>query len=204
MKLTWLGHSCFRAEAGGYAIVLDPYIDDLVPGLHPLRTSANEVLCSHAHRDHNAVGVVDIAPASAPSPFQVTAIESKHDEQGGAQRGDNTIRVLEADGIRVAHLGDLGHVLTAQQIAAIGRIDALMIPVGGYFTIDAGTAKAVVDVLRPRVVLPMHYRSDAFGYDVIGTLDEYLQLVDDAVYHDADTIEIDANTPAQTAVLSYQ
>lgn len=204
MKLTWLGHACFRAEADGYSIVLDPYADGVVPGLRPLRTAANEALCSHAHNDHGAAALVRIVPADAPSPFRVTAIATKHDEQDGALRGDNTIHVLEADGIRVAHLGDLGHMLTNEQIAAIGRVDALMIPVGGHYTIDAKTAKAVVDALRPRVTLPMHYRSDAFGYDVIGTLDEYLRLVTDAVRHDTDAIEIGANTPAQTAILTYR
>lgn len=204
MKLTWLGHSCFRAEAGGYSIVLDPYDDGRVPGLRPLRLQANQALASHGHGDHDALNLVRIMPFGAPSPFRVTRIASKHDDQDGELRGDNIIHVLEAGPIRAAHLGDLGHMPSADQIAAIGRIDALMIPVGGCYTIDANAAKAVVDALRPRVVLPMHYRSDAFGFAAIDTLDAFLQLVDDAVRYDTDAIEIDENTPAQTAVLTYR
>ncbi len=225
MKLTWLGHSCFRVEADGCAIVIDPYADGTVPGLRPLRPTANEVLASHGHDDHGAVDIVRIVPAKSPSPFRVTKILTAHDDQDGALRGPNVIHVLEAKGedslrnpsmapdssnqrrrceVRAAHLGDLGHMLTAAQIDAIGPLDALMIPIGGYYTIDAQTAKAVVDALAPTVVLPMHYRSDAFGFDVIDTADAFLRLMDPVTRYDGDAIEIVKGMPRQTAVLTYQ
>lgn len=203
MKIQWLGHACFRLESGGYAIVLDPYEDGRVPGLLPLRLHADAVYCSHGHGDHAYVEAVTLITDDKPSPFTVEMVDSFHDDAGGALRGANTIHVLQAGGVRVVHLGDLGAPLTAAQLAAIGRTDVLMIPIGGHYTIDAHTAKAVADALAPRVVLPMHYRSDAFGFDVIGTLDPFLALMDNVRHYDGDTIEITADTPPQTAVLTY-
>lgn len=204
MTIQWLGHSCFRVRAAGYAIVLDPYADGSVTGLPPMRTTANAVLCSHDHHDHNAVQVVALADSDAPSPFVVTKVESTHDDVGGTKRGMNTIHVLEAEGVRVAHLGDLGTQLTEAQRARIGRLDALLVPVGGYYTIDAEGAKAVVDALKPTVTIPMHYRTEAYGYPEIAGFDGYLRLVDDAVLYETDTMDITGQTPRQTAVLTVQ
>lgn len=203
MRLQWLGHACFRVQADGYAIVIDPYGDGHVPGLLPLRLAADAVYCSHGHGDHGYVEAVTLEMDDKPSPFTVTTVDSFHDDAGGALRGANTIHVLAASGVRVAHLGDLGAALDDAQIQAIGPVDAIMVPVGGHFTIDAQAAKAVVDALSPRVVIPMHYRSDAFGFDVIGTLDPFLALMTNVRHYDGNTIDITADTPAQTAVLSY-
>lgn len=107
MKLTWLGHSCFRVEYDDYAIVLDPYAPGSVPGLAPLDVEADEVLCSHEHGDHGYRAAVRLRPARRPSPFSVTRVASAHDDRGGSLRGPNTVHVLEAGGVRAAHLGDL-------------------------------------------------------------------------------------------------
>ena len=113
MKLTWLGHSCFAVESGGYRVVLDPYYVESYP---PLHTSANEVLCSHHHRDHDYVEAVELTPRG-DSPFTVETVQAFHDDQGGALRGTNTIHILAAEGLRVVHLGDLGHELSGEQLA---------------------------------------------------------------------------------------
>ena len=97
MKLTWLGHSCFAVESGGYRVVLDPYYVESYP---PLHTSANEVLCSHHHRDHDFVEAVELTPRGG-SPFTVETVQAFHDDQGGALRGTNTVHVLAAEGLRV-------------------------------------------------------------------------------------------------------
>ena len=115
MKLTWLGHSCFAVESGGYRVVLDPYYVESYP---PLHTSANEVLCSHHHRDHDFVEAVELTPRG-DSPFTVETVQAFHDDQGGALRGTNTIHVLAAEGLRVVHLGDLGHELSGEQLAPL-------------------------------------------------------------------------------------
>ena len=124
MKLTWLGHSCFAVESGGYRVVLDPYYVESYP---PLHTSANEVLCSHHHRDHDFVEAVELTPRG-DSPFTVETVQAFHDDQGGALRGTNTIHVLAAEGLRVVHLGDLGHELSGEQLAPLRSCDALLIP----------------------------------------------------------------------------
>ena len=198
MKLTWLGHSCFAAESGGYRIVLDPYTVESYP---PLHTSANEVLCSHQHRDHNFVEAVTIAER-AGSPFTVEALASFHDDQDGALRGANTIHLLSAEGLHVVHLGDLGHELSEAQLAPLRGCDALLLPVGGYYTIDADTAKRVADAIAPRVIVPMHYRHGSHGYDVIATVEGFLKLFPASAVHRLETnaFELTAAAPCGVVV----
>lgn len=177
MRLTWLGHSCFLLEQDGYTILLDPYTGvDGYPPLSERGLAVNEILCSHEHGDHHAVDQAALLPGGAPSPFTVRTVETFHDGQGGALRGSNTVRVLSAGGVTVAHMGDLGHPLSPEQAAAIGPLDALLIPVGGYYTIGAAEAKAVCSALRPRCVLPMHYRLGTRGYPVLAGVEDFLAL----------------------------
>lgn len=171
MKLTWLGHACFVLEEEGYRILLDPYVD--VDGYPPLRAEAHAVYCSHDHFDHNAVDCVTLLPPRE-SPFTLREIRTCHDDQGGALRGPNTIRVFTAGGVSVAHLGDLGHRLTADQLAAVGTVDCALVPVGGTYTVDAAGAKAVCDGLSPRCVVPMHYRHGNYGFDVLLEAEDFL------------------------------
>lgn len=170
MTITWLGHSCFCVESDGYRIVLDPYYVETYPALH---TTAHEALCSHGHRDHSYMDAVTLLPKK-DSPFAIEKVETFHDEKQGTLRGANTIHILGAEGLRIAHCGDLGHELNAEQVDKLKNCDALLIPVGGYYTIDADTAKRIVDAVQPRVVVPMHYRFGAHGYDVIATVEPFL------------------------------
>ena len=172
MKLTWLGHSCFAVESGGYRVVLDPYYVESYP---PLHTSANEVLCSHHHRDHDFVEAVELTPRG-DSPFTVETVQAFHDDQGGALRGTNTIHVLAAEGLRVVHLGDLGHELSGEQLAPLRSCDALLIPVGGFYTIDAATAQEVAESLRARIIVPMHYRTKWNADWPIAPLEDFTRL----------------------------
>ena len=173
MKLTWLGHSCFLLEQDGYRLVTDPYTG--VEGYPPLSVSAHAVCCSHHHFDHDAVDAVTALPP-VKSPFTVREVETCHDEQGGALRGSNTVRVFTAGGVSVAHLGDLGHQLSAEQLDAIGSVDAVLVPVGGVYTVDAAGAKAVCDALRPRCVIPMHYHHAPFGLPNVAGVEHFLRL----------------------------
>ena len=131
------------------------------------------------------------------------ALASFHDNKRGLLRGKNTIHILEAEGMRVAHLGDLGHRLKGKTLEALRGVDAVLIPVGGFYTIDAAAAKAVVDAIAPRVVIPMHYRWEDKAYDVITEVTPFLALCDNVVTCDTDTFSLTAETPAQTAVLRY-
>ena len=171
MKLTWYGHACFLIETEEGSLLLDPYAPGSVPGLHLPELTADRVVCSHGHRDHAWAEGVRL---SGRTPgYTLREIPSCHDDRQGALRGENRITVLEAEGLRLAHLGDLGHPLSKEQRAAIGRPDVLLIPVGGHYTIDAATAAEQVRALRPKLTIPMHYRGEGFGYDVIGPVEDF-------------------------------
>ncbi|MBQ0000341.1 MAG: MBL fold metallo-hydrolase [Clostridiales bacterium] len=195
MKITWLGHACFKVEADGYTVVFDPYKDGSVPGLGNVSETANMVLCSHEHGDHSGRECVKITDGTAP--FTVTKIETYHDETKGTKRGPNTIHILDDGTCKVAHLGDLGCDLEPAQIELLKDMDAVMIPVGGFFTIDAKQAAALIGEIQPKMAIPMHFRSDKnmkknFGYDVIGTVSEFTRLFEDVKVLDessADTAE---------------
>lgn len=165
MQIRWLGHACFQITgAGGITILTDP--PDREVGYPPVDVRADVVTVSHQHFDHNAVSLLPGKPqvVQEPGVHQVAGITFRgistfHDSSGGRQRGKNLVFVFEVDGLKLCHLGDLGHTLDAAKVEEIGPVDILMVPVGGYYTIDAAAAKAVVDALGPRLVLPMHYKT---------------------------------------------
>ena len=201
MTITWNGHSCFTITADGFSVVLDPYAPESVPGLPPLALTADLVLCSHEHRDHGYTDAVAIRADGPENPFRMTKIDTFHDDARGSLRGPNRIHLLEADGLKAAHLGDLGCPLTAPEAELLKNLDVLMLPVGGYYTIDAAQARELAEALSPRIVIPMHYRSDTFGYPVIGRLEEYTSHCKNLVEYDGNTITVEKNTRPQTAVL---
>lgn len=174
MTVTWLGHACFALESGGYRLVIDPY--EGVPGYPPLRTEAHAVYCSHEHFDHACRGAVKPLAAPVRRPFTVTEIRSFHDAEQGAKRGENTIRVFEAGGVRVAHLGDLGHLLTEAQLAPLRGVEVLLLPVGGVYTIGPAEAKRTVQDITPGVVVPMHFRRDALGFPELAEEEAFSSL----------------------------
>ena len=200
MTVTWLGHACFLLESGGYRVVIDPYKG--VRGLADTNVTAHAVFCSHTHYDHAYTEGVQLLEG-ADSPFTVTEIPTFHDDQAGQLRGENTVRCFQAEGLRVVHLGDLGHQLSAEQAAAIAGCDVLMVPVGGTYTLDAVGAKAVCDAVGARIVVPMHYRRGTMGFENIGTLEAFTALAAaDAVReYEGASLEVDGDTPAHTAVL---
>ncbi|MEA5038229.1 MAG: MBL fold metallo-hydrolase [Clostridiaceae bacterium] len=204
MEIIWKGHSCFLLKENNYTICIDPYIDDMIPGLSPLRVQADAVYCSHGHNDHAWTDAVTLSDSGEPSPFNVIKLPSFHDEEEGAKRGANTIHIFECGNLRVAHLGDLGHLPNQQQLQACGLLDAAMVPVGGFYTIDAKTAQRLCGLLDARVIIPMHYRTKQFGLLDIGTLDQFLAFREDVKRYRTDTLTLDADTPRQTAVLKYQ
>jgi hypothetical protein len=119
LTMRWLGHACFALTSDDYHLVLDPYGDGTVPGLPDLQVAANEVLCSHGHRDHCGMDRVMMLLNLRHSPFTVTALPSWHDPEQGALRGENTIHLITCGDLRVAHLGDLGHIPEEETCAAL-------------------------------------------------------------------------------------
>lgn len=171
MTITWLGHACFLLEEDGYRLVTDPYTG--VEGYPDTKTQAHAVYCSHEHFDHSFTQGVTLLPERA-CPFSVKEIAAFHDDQGGALRGDDTIRVFSANGVRVCHLGDLGHRLGEAQAAAIGPLDVLLIPVGGVYTIGPELAAETVELLKPRCAVPMHYHHPPYGLPNVGGVEPFL------------------------------
>ncbi len=201
MKIIWLGHACFKLETVEGSVVFDPFSDGSVEGLANIRETADLAIASHGHGDHAALENV-VLSGKKPA-MKITAIPCFHDDAGGTKRGVNLIHIVESEGLRVAHFGDLGHMLSPQQLAQVGALDAAMIPVGGFYTIDAKTAREIADALPCRIVIPMHYRSDSFGFPVLATLEEFLALSKNVVKYGQNTITVTADTPAQTAILQY-
>lgn len=205
--ITWIGHACFAVEKDQYKIIFDPYKDGSVPGLDDVRETANLVLCSHEHGDHSGTECVTML-SEIGSPFTVTKLPTFHDHHEGAHRGPNTIHLLEADGVKIAHLGDLGCHPTPEQMDCLQGLDVLMIPVGGFFTIDGREAAQLVKELQPKTVLPMHYRSDVdgFGYDKIGTVTDFTEAMQGSsvMVSDESSLNLDEVPEAQIVILAPQ
>lgn len=161
MDITWLGHGCFRLRGKSAAAVTDPYPPSL--GLKLGKPEADLVTISHGHENHAYVdGVKEAFVIDGPGEYEIAGINvygfpTFHDGERGAQRGRNTVYVIEVDDVRVCHLGDLGHKLNEDDLDVIGTIDVLLAPAGGGTSLDAEGAAAVVRQIEPRVVVPMHY-----------------------------------------------
>jgi L-ascorbate metabolism protein UlaG (beta-lactamase superfamily) len=179
VRIKWLGHSAFLLTAAdGTSVITDPYVPGSFNGAikhGPIRETADAVTISHHHQDHDGVAglpgqpvVYDRAGAFNAGAVGITGFETFHDDSQGARRGRNTVFVFQADGLRVCHCGDLGHVLTRQQVAGIGRVDVLLLPVGGTFTVNAAAAHEVAEQLAARITIPMHYKTDKLGFDIDG------------------------------------
>ncbi len=208
VTIRWLGQSCYlMTTSGGTRIVTDPVN---FKGYHfPKGTEADIVTVSHEHIDHNSVEVVAGEPlivrGTDKGCLEVNAIDktigdvrlytvpSFHDP---GMRRKNAIFVFEFDGIRLVHLGDIGTVLSEDQIKAIGKVDILMIPVGGQYTIDGAGADTIVKQLAvSRFVLPMHYKTEAFE-DIPRTVDSFLEGKANVRRIDGNTFVFDAAVPA--------
>lgn len=172
MKIKYHGHACFSVTSNNYTIVIDPYCG--VEGFADVNLEANEVITSHNHRDHSYIEGVHIVPGT--SQLKINKISSYHDDSKGSKRGLNSITVLQAEDKTIVHLGDLGHILDKTTIEVIKNCDVLMIPVGGFFTIDAKTAIKIINEVEPKNVIPMHYRDGKLGLDVLGTIDDFISL----------------------------
>lgn len=164
MKLKWLGHSCFQLTLNnGKVLVTDPFDDSV--GYPVPRVRADAALSSHGHFDHNCFDALEGDPIRLNAPGEsevcgakVTAVPSFHDDARGAKRGQNLIHVIEADGFKVAHLGDLGHFPdTDEQRAALTDLDVMLIPIGGFYTIDTDMAVRIIETFRPRCAVAMHF-----------------------------------------------
>jgi len=211
MILTYLGHSAFKLKGKRGVVVTDPYSGYV--GMNMPSVSADIITVSHNHPDHSAASLVS-GTARRKNPFLITqageyevgglsvfGVETKHDDNGGVERGENIVFTILIDELRVCHLGDLGHELSSGQIEAIGSVDVLLCPVGGVFTINPEQAVKVIRSLEPSIVLPMHYRSaqhDAKVFGELSTLDDFVRVYGRSVAS-TEKIEISRSTlPEET------
>lgn len=181
MKVKWLGHASFLITTdSGTRIITDPYTPNARLAYGEIKEAADIVTVSHEHGDHNNVAAVRGNPqvlrdAATAKGIAFKAVKADHDAAGGSQRGKNTIFCFEADGIKVCHLGDLGHPLSAQQAGEIGEVDILLAPVGGNFTIDARIAGETASQVGARVVIPMHYKTDRCPEFPIAGVEDFIK-----------------------------
>ena len=174
MQITWYGHSCFLLTAdNGYSILTDPCDRETGYELHDIVCDA--VTVSHDHHDHNCLSSVVGTPLVFRTPGEhtageitVTGFSSYHDDQRGERRGENTVFLYQIDGLKVLHLGDLGHMLSDELIEQIGSVDVLFARIGGVSTINAITATQLADALHARVLIPMHYKTPALHFNIEG------------------------------------
>ena len=182
MILKYMGHAFFTMTLeNGTTIAIDPYGDFYS---FPKRSvQADICLMSHHHHDHDGVQciqkgaqLIDTTGVTKVKDVKITGVATWHDEVQGAKRGPNTFWVIEAEGLRIGHAGDLGHVPNAEQVRQIGRLDVLLLPVGGYYTIDASTAVEVCRLLQPVTAIPMHYRTQYDEDMPISRVQDFLAL----------------------------
>jgi len=174
MEIQYLGHACFRIKGRKIILLTDPFDESV--GFKMPKVSADIVTVSHNHQDHNNIKAVikttrrEPFLISSPGEYEVDGIsvlgiQLFHDSESGKKRGENTIYVINLDGIRLIHLGDLGHKLTDKQLEKINGVDILFVPVGGNFTIGPKQAAAIVSQINPKIVIPMHYLTNEYRSD---------------------------------------
>jgi L-ascorbate metabolism protein UlaG (beta-lactamase superfamily) len=211
MKVKYLGHSAFVITSdAGLKIITDPYTRSSSLTYGEITESADIVTVSHGHLDHcNVAGVrgnpqvVKGAGRVVAKGIEFNGIASYHDEARGRMRGNNIIFCFEVDGMRVCHLGDLGHLLDDRQVKEMGSVDILLIPVGGNFTLDARAASQVCNQLKPRVIMPMHYKTEKGIPGVVG-VDEFIKGKDNVTRRDSSEVEFkqgELPPPSQIIVL---
>ena len=188
MNIKWYGHSCFLlTDSEGTSILTDPCPPEV--GYELKNIECDAVTVSHKHFDHCytqcAAGepiIIDTVGTRMVNNIRVTGYPAFHDKSGGAERGSNLLYLFEIDGMRVMHAGDMGHLLSPAQQDEIGKVDVLLVPIGGTYTLDYLQARQFANQLRPGVVIPMHYKTPQCTIDLDG-IDHFIDTVQDCKIH---------------------
>ena len=207
MEIQWLGHACFKITHRGYTVVIDPYNSDYIPGYPKLvGVKADKLLISHDSYGHNYTpGVVLSGRPESECPFKISTMEVWHDTVCGIMRGSCLIHLLECDGIRIAHMGDIGAPLTGEQQSRLYDLDAMMITAGSCTALPSQEVWRLTEELFPRVIIPMHYRDGSRGPRRLEHLVEFTKYFAPEMVHnyDSDRIEITHGMEPQIAVLKF-
>jgi L-ascorbate metabolism protein UlaG (beta-lactamase superfamily) len=219
VTLRWIGQACFVITGfHGLRILIDPPHPQVGYDVSAHSIPASAVFVSHEHFDHNYVEAAEgspviVEPLSSPAPdvhggiaapgdkparIDYTRIFAYHDNEQGTLRGPDTMTVFDVDGLRILHMGDIGQLrLSPEQLASIGHVDVVMIPVGGFYTVDAGQAAAIVAQIKPKIVIPMHYQTPALERDLrdkLQPVSEFLRVmapIADEVHESARDLSLD-------------
>jgi L-ascorbate metabolism protein UlaG (beta-lactamase superfamily) len=212
MIIQWLGHASFLIiTENGTKIITDPYQSGAFEGTlnyRPITIGPDVVTVSHHHADHgyiddlpNHFEVLSKAGTKVIKGITFKGVKTYHDEEYGECRGDNIIFTMNPDRIRIAHLGDLGHEISNPELEQLGEVDILLIPVGGNFTIGPKEADRVVDRVKPKIVIPMHFKTDQVAFD-IGPVDDYLKDKTNVLRINRSEIQVSAaNLPDQRQII---
>lgn len=205
MEITWYGRACFRLKGREATVITDPCppATGFVAGKHDV----DLLTMSHAHADHAYIRSITAGlTLTRPGEYEfhdllVTGVRTFHDGERGAQRGENIVFVAEVDGVHICHLGDLGHLLTEEQLAELGPVDVLLVPAGGQFTVTPAEAAEVVSQIGPRIVIPMHYQVDGGSTDLL-EVDKFLHEIGAAdAARQPKAVVTPSNLPAETQVV---
>lgn len=208
MNIKWFGHSCFLLTSeSGVSVLTDPPAPETGYAVHDVECDA--VTVSHSHFDHNYLAAAKGSPEVISDPgahevkgVTITGFPAFHDKEGGKKRGKVVMYLFEMDGIRILHAGDVCQLLTDEEAAAIGRVDVLLVPVGGTYTLDYLEARQFANSLRPSVVIPMHFKTSVCNID-IDDCGNFVATVQDCRIHKLNDCEasIYVNTLGEDRVL---
>lgn len=200
ITIAYYGHSCFKVSYEEKSVVFDPYEDGSVPGLKlPEGIIADAVYCSHDHKDHNAAYLIQ---NNGINPFPLFRVTVPHDDCGGKKRGFSDITFLKVGTATIVHMGDVGREPTKEEYEALERASVILIPVGGYYTIDAAMASKILTKIHAKLNILMHYRRGDAGYEMIADLDTVQGSFPDLKNLDETFITFDENTvPSETITL---
>lgn len=212
MEINWYGHAAFRiTTSGGTAIIVDPYEDgayDGAVGYGKIRDGADILITSHEHPDHNYIKDIpgkfvhiNKQGSYEHKDVKVRTIQVFHDTSGGKERGRVLISLIAADDLVVAHMGDLGHALDAETVGKMGHVDIMMLPVGGFFTIDVSAAREVMSAVRPIITIPMHFKTVKCGFP-IAPVDDFIRGQNNVRILDKPRLEISKSSlPHQPEII---
>lgn len=207
MEIKWLGHACFAITHKGYTVVIDPYNSDYTAGYPRLKVRADKLLISHEHYGHNCrESVILSGRPESDCPFRITAMETWHDSVCGIMRGTSLIHILEADGLKVAHMGDIGTRLNGGEVSKLFGADAIMVTAGSCTGLPSQEVWRMTEELFPKAIIPMHYRDGRRGARRLEHLDaftNYFEAPEMIHYYNTDTITITEDIEPQVAVLKY-
>jgi len=185
VKIRYIGHACFALSYRGTDIIVDPYADNMVPGLCNMREKADFAFCSHGHDDHNYLAAVELSGTDEAN-FGLGELTLPHDDADGSKRGLNTVRIFSFGSLRVAHMGDIGRTLTDAEAEVLRGVDCMMLPVGGFFTVGPQEAKIIAEQVGAKVLIPMHYSGPGYGFEQIGTAKAFTDLMGEEELHYGD------------------